>query len=116
MGAAWRPATSARAPALQRLGLGRGKFAGLNGVSETASAVGAIAEGLIGGLATPAQGDRGAAGKAEGLAAGILNLKFAFDANRAVVNDGNFGSHISREAVRPYCSRPDSRRGCDSAP
>jgi hypothetical protein len=25
-----------------------------------------------------------------------LNLKFAFDANRTVVNDGNFGSHKQR--------------------
>jgi hypothetical protein len=44
-----------------------------------------VAERFVGGLAAPAKGNRGAAGKVEGHSLRIEDLEFAFDPDGAVV-------------------------------
>ena len=45
----------------------------------------AIAEGLVGGMAAAAKGNRGASGKAEYVAQRVADLEVSFHAKRAVV-------------------------------
>lgn len=73
-------------------GLGRGKIAGNDLVLKSGAGVGAIAEGLVLGLAATAESDHGTAGEAERLPGRVENLEIALDADRAVVVHSNSGS------------------------
>ena len=103
--------TRASAQPLERLGLRRRQFTRFHVVSKATGAVRAIAERFIGRLPAAAQRNRGAAGQAEDLAAGVLNLKFALDANRAVVGNGDFGWH-GRNRDQDSKSRAMRDHGC----
>jgi hypothetical protein len=52
--------------------------------------VGAIAKGLIGGVAAPAESNGRPSGKPEGLPFGIYNFKLTFHPDGAVIVDRNF--------------------------
>jgi len=57
--------------------------------------MGAIAKGLVCGVPAAAEPDGGPAGQTEGLTLRIKNLELAFDADGAVVIDGDFrGGHF----------------------
>src|ERR1039458_7161292 len=75
------------------LGLGRGQFARDDGVIEALAAMGAIAEGLVGGLAAAAEGDDGASGETEGGAGGIEDFASALGADVAVIDYRYFCGH-----------------------
>lgn len=64
-------------------------------IIEPGGLVRSIAERLIGRMPTPAETDRGAAGKSERLAFGVNYLKIAFDPNRSVIVDGDLGRRHS---------------------
>ena len=70
---------------------GRWQVAGVDFVGEADSLMGAIAEGLIRGVAAAAERELRAAGQAEGLAVGVEDFEIAFDAERAVVPCGDLG-------------------------
>jgi hypothetical protein len=79
---------------LPGLGLnsGRGEVASGDGAIETNPLVGAIAEGLVAGMAAPAKPDGFASGEAEWLAVLIDNFKIAFNAYWAAIGNSDFGA------------------------
>jgi hypothetical protein len=78
---------------LEQLWFGRGKLAGSHRVGEPGTGVGAVAEGLIGGLTAAAEGDHRTSGKAEGGTGGVQNFEVAFDPNRSAVENCYLGWH-----------------------
>jgi hypothetical protein len=74
-------------------GLGGRKVSGGNFVREIGVAVGAVAEGLIGGMTAAAESNGGASGETEFISGGIDNLEIAFDQDGAVILECNFRWH-----------------------
>jgi hypothetical protein len=73
------------------LWLWSGKFAGDDQVGEAAGFVGAVAEGFVRRVAAATEADGGASGEVEGVAGGVDDFEVAFNADRAVAIDGDFG-------------------------
>ena len=71
---------------------GRGQVASGHGTQKTLPFMGSIAERDVPGMATAAETDRRPARETEGLAFLIDNLKIAFHANGAIVDNRNFCS------------------------
>jgi hypothetical protein len=69
---------------------GRGKLASNHGVGEAGSLVGAVAEGLIRGVAAAAKRNRRAPSQAESRALRIHDFEISFDSNRSIAIDRDF--------------------------
>ena len=97
------------------LWLGWREFAGNDRIAESGSFVGAIAEGLVGGMAAAAERNGSAARQTKWRSLRIYDFKIALHANGSVGVDGNFGGcHFSlliepREntAGKPGCRTPN---------
>ena len=72
---------------------GRGQIAGGADGVESLAAMGAVAERLVFGVAAAAQGDGRASRQPEGVSFHIRDGEFSFNANRAVVANGDFSWH-----------------------
>jgi hypothetical protein len=57
--------------------------------------VGAIAEGLVGGMSAAAKADGSASGQTKGLACGIDNFEVTFYTNRSIAVNSDLGSSHS---------------------
>ena len=74
--------------------LRRGQLPGDHGIGEGHAIVGAVAKGLIGGLAAAAKRDNRPAGESEGRSGGIDDFEFPLDTNGAVILRADFRWHF----------------------
>jgi hypothetical protein len=97
-------------PKFSGFGLRRGQRSRFGFALESNPAVGAVAEGLVLGMATAAETDHRAAGQIVGGSGVVLDLEIPFDAERSVGAYNDFGWH--RCIVAQLRLVASSRRAC----